>query len=32
MYADVITDSMKRAIDETNRRKKFRWTTIRNMV
>jgi excinuclease ABC subunit B len=30
MYADQVTDSMQRAINETNRRRRCRWSTTRS--
>ena len=32
MYADKITDSMQYAIDETQRRRKYKWHITKNMV
>ena len=32
MYADKMTDSMIKAIDETQRRRTFKWRTTKNMV
>ena len=32
MYADKITDSMQYAIDETQRRREYKWHITKNMV